>query len=257
MSEPQVTVRLVRAFDGPRHDRLRTIWQTIAEYASPNVVVSWFANMGCRLSHADAFQAIWREECQRDDPPFVLFTEEDFLPELTGGWEKWTGLSFLGRHDAKALFLPYHTRDAARKFLLPHAGLTAGWYALIDKRFAPKNLRFRGRPDPGNQLGAQYFAAGIRAHTLRAYDDCYPKHYGIRYPVGEHLFWSRHLHDDPSKRVSGIVLGEVQQKHDRAVNAWIARQPSDFRRLLIERFPDVARHRDSASRRHGACAPAC
>lgn len=251
MSSPLVSVRLIRAFEGPRHDRLRDLWTAIAEYSAPYVRVEWFPNQGALLSHGDAFQRIWIEENSRE-PQYVLMTEEDFLPRLTRGYRGWTGCSYFQRRKgAPAVLLPYHTRNPGTRKLILHPGLSAGWYIAIDKQTAPRRLRFPGKPDPGNQLLEQFRNCGLHPVMLAALDS-YPEHYGIEYPVGWHLFWSRHLHDDPHRRVSGFLLGDVQKRHDRAVDRWIEEQPPRFREILQERFPDAARPTSARAGNHAA-----
>jgi hypothetical protein len=238
LSEPVVAVRLIRAFEGPRHDRLRNIWQAIAEYSAPSIRVHWYANAGARLSHADAFSRIWLEERTRGDTQFVLFTEEDFLPSLTGGWTDWTGFSLALETESAAVVVPYHTRYENTKKIQPHRGLSGGWFVLFNRALLPPkfNPKFRGTPDPCNQLLQQLHDARLPVITLTA-RDCYPEHYGIEYPTGVHLFWSRHLHDPPHRRVGAFRLGDVQRKHDKAVDNWLATQPKEFQELYATRHP--------------------
>ena len=39
-----ITVRIIRIFEGPRHDLLRSIWECIAEYCQEKMVLKWFEN---------------------------------------------------------------------------------------------------------------------------------------------------------------------------------------------------------------------
>lgn len=229
MSSIDVKTRIIRAFEGPRHDRLYSIWDAIAEY-QPECNLEWFPNPnGWAYSHGEAFNAIWEEE--RDRPSrYLLLTEADFLPDLQ--WKRWFSPKNLGP-DAAAQGVAYVTRDPDTMEAMTR-NFPGGWWILIDKTLAPRDLEFRGTPDPGNQLVQQFRAAG---HEMYFYPgrDCYPRHYGREYDtIGEHLFWSRHLHDAPNLVVAGCRLGDVQEKHDRAVEAWIKRQPPDFQTLLKE-----------------------
>ncbi len=232
---PQFTVRLIRAFDGPRHQRLRDIWTAIAEYIRDVAVVRWYSNTTGRR-HAECFDAMWQEE-QEFDNRLVLFCEEDFLPDLDVGVENWSGLTTFKREEQAAVGVMYCTRSPKSYDMFQHADTPGGWFISIDKDTfpGPAHISFEGEPDPANQLRAHLRHFG-RLISLVPGDDGYPHHYGVEYPYGTHLFWSRHYHDDPNLRISGFKLGDIQRKVDWRISQWILEQPQDFQKLLVERY---------------------
>jgi hypothetical protein len=227
----QVTVRIARAFSGPRHSRLELIWDCVAEYLQDRMVLDVTDNQVRKLSHAQIFQRMWEEE--KDCPNrYVLFTEFDFLPDVDRALPL-ALLNVASRYkDSQyaAVGVQYATRHPETRVLRRHDGLAGGWWILIDKERAPRELLFAGTPDPGNQLPDQM------PMILERGEDSWPFHFGIDYPFGTHLFWSRHYHDDPNMEVAGVLLGEMQQRHDNAVAMWLAAQPTDFRKLYMSRI---------------------
>jgi hypothetical protein len=230
-----ITIRLIRAFDGPRHQRLRDIWTAIAEYIAPHISVRWYANEK-GLRHAQAFDVMWREE-EEFNNQIVLFTEEDFLPDLTMGRRNWTGLSSFQDEKQAAAGVMYCTRSPKSREVLQYGDKAGGWFICIDKtKFpGPRHFSFEGTPDPANQLRPHLRDFGWTV-SLLAGNDGYPHHFGMEYPYGTHLFWSRHYHDDPNIRVSGFKLGDIQWKVDWRIPQWIAEQPEEFQKLLVGRF---------------------
>lgn len=229
----KVTVRIARAFDGPRHRRLEAIWDTIAEYARDRIVLRWEPNTRDRVSHADIFNRMWRKD-RRGPNRYVLLTESDFLPDLNGHWLPLTELTYF---DADALGVPYLTRNPSTLTLRVYETRVGGWWVLIDKSRAPASLDFDGDPDPCNQLGEQ-----MKVRFARPTCDARPRHYGVRYPdLGDHLFWSRHYHDNPERTIAGVNLGDMQHRVDQAITAWIWRQPKRFTDLLRKRAPEAFR----------------
>lgn len=235
---PNLTIRLIRIFDGPRHQRLRNIWTAIAEYIQDDANVRWYVN-DKNLSHGQAYDAMWREE-QEFDNRVVLFTEEDFLPDLAVGIENWTGITSFKREDQAAAGVMYCTRCTKSHGIFQQGDVAGGWFICIDKDLfpGPQHISFLGNPDPANQLRPHLKHFG-KTIALVPGDDGHPYHYGVEYPYGTHLFWSRHYHDDPNIRVSGFRLGAIQKKVDWRISAWIAEQPADFQQLLVERFGSV------------------
>lgn len=233
--KPAFSIRLIRAFDGPRHKRLRDIWTAIAEYIKEDAIVRWYCN-DKGYSHAQCFDKMWHEE-QEFDNRLVLFTEEDFLPDLEVPIEKWCGLTSFRTDEQAAVAVNYCTRNSRSLGIVHREGMAGGWFICIDKDAfpGPQHISFQGDPDPGNQLQdhLRHFGKTI---LLVPGKDGYPHHYGVEYPYGTHLFWSRHYHDDPTLRVSGFNLGEIQRKVDWRISAWIFEQPQAFQRLLAERF---------------------
>jgi hypothetical protein len=238
--KPEVTIRIIRCFEGPRHERLEKIWDIIAEMLPDYLNFRVFANPGARLSHGECFNRMWMEE-QEFDNKFVLFTEYDFLPYLTR--ERWWGVDEEGclptPHGSLCtamLGVTYCKRSESTRRIYNFPRMAGGWFVLLDKEQCPQELNFLGDPDPCNQLPEQFDKCGLTCLTVPG-KDCYPRHYGVQYPMGEHLFWSRHLHDDPKTRVSGFKLGDIQRKHDEAVDTWIRKRTSEsFISKLEERF---------------------
>lgn len=225
-----VNVNLIRVFDGPRHERLRLLWDCFAEYNREQFRLHWFPNPH-GASHARCLNSIWEEEMKRPEP-YAVITEHDFLPDFE------TFLPTSALTERHPLFAAeYCTRDPATKKLTAH-GIPGAWYMLIDKtQIGPLNFDPTGEfNDPANGLAALVASEypGREVFLLQN-KDCYPRHYGTELVTGEHLFWSRHLQDPPSRRVAGFSVGDIQAKHDNAVKAWLKRAPSRFLQLVLDR----------------------
>jgi hypothetical protein len=231
---PDLSVRIAKPFGGFRNERLYAIWETVAEFWKDHLRLGLTPNVGARWSHAQMFNKMWREELQQPEP-YVLLTEADFLPNLDEPWWYSNPEAIFKTLDAKhgqvfaALACEYCTRDP-RTRALKRRDLPGGWWVLIDKNRFNDTIDFHGVPDPCNQLeaaiGGVYLCEGA---------DAYPDHYGIWYPYGEHLFWSRHLHDNPDRRVSGFKLGDIQSAHDRTVEGFLRGAPEGFREIFESR----------------------
>jgi hypothetical protein len=231
-----LTIRLIRCFDGWRNERLHALWDGIAEYERA-VRVKWFPNPDARLRHAQCFNEMWAAE-QSCANRYVVFTEADWLPKLILPVDGWTAKTFLGPSDCM-VGCNYVTRDAGTKRLRHYQASAGGWFFCIDKRRAAPILDFEGDPDPGNEIPDQLEEYGCEGLFVDG-EDCYPNHYGVEWPWGTHLFWTRHLHDDPARRISGFSMREVQVGHDRAVDEWLERQPDEYKQVLRHRFgPDI------------------
>lgn len=221
-----INVRIARAFEGPRHTRLERIWDCVAEFKKATLRLKVHPNPGARKTHAQMFAEMWAAE-QKEPNRWVLLTEFDFLPDL---WSEVTPTAPILKHEVDAMGVYYCTRNPSSKQLVfPDNTMAGGWWLLIDKERAPKHLDFEGQVDPCTSLLYQMDMLLLRGQ------DCYPHHYGVSYPYGVHLFWSRHYHDDPNTRVAGVLLGEVQRKHDVAVTDWLHAQPKRFIRLVEKR----------------------
>ncbi len=197
----------------------------------------WYDNQSEALDHAGVFSAMWEEE-KKGYNPFVLLTEADFLPHVDRIREYLREMAELClKTNNGALTFEYCTRHPSTQALRSHGrDLSAGWFVLLQRRCAPEEIDFSGKPDPCNQLYEQ-----MKVAIDEDKHDCYPEHMGIDYDAGIHLFWSRHLHDDPRRIVAGSTLGAIQSAHDRAVDDWVAEQPDDFRALLEKRCPGIAK----------------
>ena len=229
----KLDIRMISAFRGPRHRRLRRIWEAVALYWGDFVRVSIHPNIHGQRSHAEMFNEMWEVQ----DSRHLLLTELDFLPNLHA--PEWYNPGAAADHLARGATPPaviacnYATRceGLGRLAVRPYPG---GWWVMLDCDACPAELDFTGRPDPCNQLLDHIAPAALFEGT-----DCFPRHYGIDYPFGTHLFWSRHLSDDPRTYVGKVCIGDVQDKHDAAVDAWVAAAPANFRKIL-ERCPDAA-----------------
>lgn len=226
-----MTIRIAKPFQGPRHDRLYAIWEAIAEYWQDFLRVGFSLNPDARWSHAQMYNKMWAEEIQQPEE-YVILTEHDFLPNLRSPeWYEFPEDVFEQLDDCHdqlfaALACEYATRNPATA-RLKFRDMAAGWWILLCKERFNDLIDFTGCPDPANQL--EESVGGV--YTCQG-EDAYPEHYGIEYPYGEHLFWSRHLHDDPRRVVSGFSLGDIQLKHDAAVRRYVEEAPEEFQEIL-------------------------
>lgn len=236
-ANPILTIRLIRAFEGPIHDELYRIWDAVAEYMAPDINVRVFANPGGKLSHAEAFQAIWAEEREFDND-FLCLTEFDFLPNLARRDGDWLGVRLANKYPAWGC--QYASRGAdARNGMRFHRKLAGGWFLVLNKARVPPFLYFDGNPDPCNELPFQLDNHDCLMYLERG-KDAWPRHPGISYSYGDHLFWSRHYNDDPETVVSGMKMGTVQMLVREEIARWLKKQPARFRQIYRERFLSTA-----------------
>jgi len=229
----KLDIRMISCFTGERHDRLYRIWAAIGLYWSDFVRVHWHANHDFELRHALMLNKMWKEQENRH----LLFTEADFLPNLYA--PEWYMPGEAAKHLAKGGPAPaviackYATRceGLGRLAFRPYPG---GWWVMLDCDACPEEMDFDGRPDPCNRLLRQ-----VAPVALFSGEDEYPEHFGVRYPFGTHMFWSRHLSDDPRTYVGKVCIGEVQTKHDAYVDKWLAAAPPNFLKIL-EHLGDAA-----------------
>lgn len=231
MTAPQVNVLQLRAFDGPRHDRLRAIWDCLAEHNKGAWRLCRFGNPRARLTHAQGLNAMWAEELKRPER-YAIITEEDFLPD----WENFVPLGLLTKK--RPIFTAeYATRDARTLKVSGHR-IPGPWYVLVDKQYiGALNFDCAGVfNDPGNAL-VEYCRASYGVDLiLLTGKDCMPAHYGIKYLPGEHLFWSRHYNDPPELRPAGFDLGDIQRRHDERVTDYLETAPAAFKDLWRARY---------------------
>lgn len=235
MPTPQVNVNIIRAFEGPRHSRLEFLWDCLAEYYQQEFKLHVFANPRATLRHSECLRRIWEAERSRPERYCVL-TEFDFLP--------FSGLPpiHLLKPDRPVVACKYAQRDEQTKALTQYPDVAGAWYVLIDKENAPADLDLGdGGPghDPGGRVIAQ-LASHSKGAVLLHGADCLPIHHGIKYPIGVHLFWSRHLHDPPHINVAGCNLGDIQSGHDTAVEAWLEGTPYNFKKLVERRLAPIS-----------------
>lgn len=227
----EVEVHIIRVFEGPRHDRLRAIWDVISEFAADRLRLRWFANPNGRLRHAECLNKIWADS-RPNAPDRMVITEADFLPCLS--YDDWLLQRDLDEDPEVALAgVAYAKRKPGTRRFLNYMRNPGAWFMSFARSRCPAALDFDCPTDPAVELLDQLPDASA---VLYPGHDAYPLHVGAEYVFGTHLFWSRHLHDDPRLRVSGYSLAEIQVKHDRAVDSWIKQQPQKFQNLLTDRL---------------------
>ena len=226
-----ITVRIIRVFDGPRHDLLRSLWECIAEYARDQMILKWFPN-DRGWDHTECLNRIWTEE-QQSPSSRLLITEHDFLPDLN--YDDWLLQKDLKAPDVALAAACYSKRAPGTRTLANFRDIVGPWLMSFDKTKCPGHLEFRGRLDPGGALCSQLLKVNQCAILYPGHDP-YPLHVGVEYAFGTHLFWSRHYNDPPETRVSGYNVGEILIKHDRCVYSWILQQPQEFQALLVKRL---------------------
>jgi len=183
-----ITVRIIRIFEGPRHDLLRSIWNVIAEYAQDKMVLKWFPNTA-GWDHTECLNRIWTEE--QDDPSGrLVITEHDFLPDLN--YDDWLLQKDLEISDVALAGACYSKRAPGTRCLTNFQDVVGPWFMSFDKTKCPGQLEFRGRLDPAGEISKQ-----IDSCMLYPGHDPYPLHVGVEYVFGTHLFWSRHYNDPP------------------------------------------------------------
>lgn len=221
--DPSFAVGLIDVFTGSRHDRLREIWRGYARWKK--FPLRLVPNPTC-VRHDVFLGEVWRR-LRACTERFLIVTEADFLPSYTGFPNVLPGGAMLVEH-------------AQRNELgiLTHTGMPGAWYMAFDRGAIPcgVNPLFRAPVstyhDPGNDLGLWCQAKGVPFRYMPG-KDCWPAHWGIQYDAGTHLFWSRHLHDDPNEVVCGFKLGTIQEAHDRAVTDWLVNAPADLRKEIF------------------------
>lgn len=218
MSE-KITVSLIRCFEGERHERLHRIWAAFEEYNRGYYRFVHLHNPRCVWSHEQALGMIWARE-RKASGRYLVITEYDFLPDF----ENFVPVHRLGK---KAVLCAEYVDGVGRKKPDPQ-WLPGAWYILIDKERAGHLDFSSGGPfhDP---------AFGLDAALLPA-TPMYPAYPGASYESGEHLFWQRHLHDDPEICVGReqMNLGWMQKRHDRRVGEWVRAAPKAYRKILAK-----------------------
>ena len=247
-----INIRIARVFEGWRHERLRAIWDTVAEYHKSWMRLCWYP-VPAGDSHADAFDAMWDIEKNTSNNVFSIMTEADFLPYVDNIKPYIKEMAQLClKEKYGALGYEYLTRHPKTRALMSHDQKTAGWFLLLNRKECPKFLTFQGVPDPCNQL-QDHMRVG---HDTDVHD-MYPETPSLDYESGIHLFWSRHLHDDPTRKVAGFLLGDIQDSHDLAVDNWIAEQPQDYQDLLDLRCPGIDKAKTWKHRNPSATSASC
>lgn len=216
MTAPQISINLIRAFEGPRHKKLERVWQYAANFHFPDARLHILDNPGGRDSHAHCLNRIWDQERRRPER-YAVLSEFDFLPDP----DNFLDLDQVNEEYPVAA-VEYVTRDPYTRKLLGH-GFPGAWYILVDKQACPDLDFTAGGPfnDPANELAAFVRQKYNKAVRLLFGVDQYPRHYGVRYPQGTHLFFSRHYNDHPSTTVAGFCLWDILKKVDDEVDRFI------------------------------------
>ncbi len=226
---PRVNVNLIRAFEGPIHERLERIWERLAANYKDYFTLRVFENTGAALRHAEALEEIWKEETKRPEE-VAIFTEFDFLPTRGFEWVVDPNCHYSG---AMVEAAPYVVRDATtlKQSIVPE---TAGaWYLCFVKSWLMGNCHdMSGTIRNGLRDGGKFNdPAGSLVRTLQEREsvqvklleseDCYPDHYGcwVR-NRGVHLFWSRHYNDQPYTTVAGFGLAPILKGVKRFVSRY-------------------------------------
>ncbi|MBN1459189.1 MAG: hypothetical protein JXA57_06615, partial [Armatimonadetes bacterium] len=204
---------------GPRHERLRRIWRAMDKYWGELANVRFFVNPGAVWSNATSLDMMWVEAVRhRKNDNYIIFTELDVLPSFNGF------LREFGDWEMRPILAPEYAWGVGghpKRQLYPHASV---WYMLFDPgRMRPGQPNFSpGGPfnDPGYNLEASLFRVSF----------AYPEHCGVHSSCGTHLYWQRHLHDDKHLVVGEeqMRLGEMQEKHDLAVEKWLENRPQAY-----------------------------
>lgn len=205
---PVAEVGIIDVFEGPLHDRLRSIWKRLQ---TPEWQIRWFSNPEPIKCHGDMLQQMW-EALKPSDARYAVLTEHDFLPG-----HLFPGCSLFDKYppETAVIAAEYCTRNPDTLQLVEH-GIPGAWFIIVDKdRLGSRVLDFTAGGafnDPGARLPHDITA------VLKSYD-CMPHHYGVRVgDVGEHLFWSRHYNDVPWQEVAGFALWDVLGRVRRTID---------------------------------------
>lgn len=200
-------IYFTRAFEGMRHERCYRIWKMFAAAAGLGVrVVEVPPQPGLR--HAEIFTKIWHF-ARYQPAEVVVLTEADFLPTP----------DFAKRVDEdlkkEALGVEYITRDPQTLDAIRHT-MPGGWLVALDNAAcAEKAIDFDGGGskfnDPGNDLHNQLDMDIWRGRNHE---------FGLMYPAGEHMFWSRHYNEPAGTIINGFSMDAVKQYVDETLDEY-------------------------------------
>jgi hypothetical protein len=217
MEESPVNIWFIDCYwRGPRHTRLRRIWDAYLLYSKEKFRQQIFLNPHFTWAAAESCRMAWLKE-KRLPNRYAIFTEFDFLPDFENfmcpedfderGLLASESVFGVGGPNAKGL------------------GHAVTWYVFVDKQRC-KHIDFTIgglNNDPGANMDAKLYLA----------EPGYPEYYGARIKTGTHLYWQRHL-EDPKDMIVGeerMRLGDMQEKHDRFVNKWLRLSPHEFKEI--------------------------
>jgi hypothetical protein len=116
-----INVRIIKAFEGPRHDRLEGIWRRLGTLYADKIHLIVHENPGAVRNHARMLAEMWDEERNRPETHAII-TEMDFLP--APGW--------LSIEPESILASEYCTRNPYTRELVRH-GCPGAWFLLLNK----------------------------------------------------------------------------------------------------------------------------
>jgi len=192
----RIRIVMTRVFEGPLHQRLYDIW---ADWADNHreVEVVWQSNDGSKC-HQEMLEEIWDDHAEHCD--VLVMTEHDFIPD-----DLLVNTLRARLRKSPAVLVQYATRNPQDLALIRH-DCAGGWLMA----FRP--ARFDTRPDfggtdPGNRLIEEvYKIAGAAPTVIYGRND----RLGLKYGgMGTHLFWSRHINDNPNSYVAGFSVKEI------------------------------------------------
>lgn len=201
----------VKGWDGPRHEKLYKIWDAIEKFSTPFLPLVEFRVFESEVSHEEALRLMWADPAP--EIQYTVFTEFDFLPELREDW------LMLPSGGYGALGVDLMIREGA---LHRPSSKMGAWYMAFDRELCPRLDFSYNNPDPAKQVSS----------ILLQGRSGLPNHYGIDYPFGTYLSWGRQLHNGDEGFAGGVSLPAMRTLHDKAVEAWVFRQPQDFQDIL-------------------------
>jgi hypothetical protein len=205
---PTTAVHLIRAFDGPLHERCERIWRRFHASRADEFDLVIHENRQGRVDHPEMLNHLWYAH-YTDPHRYLIFSELDFLPHPTKFLRPLTRLNATTPVSAAESV----TRDPETQQLVRH-GKTAPWYLAALKSACPRSLNFIGHPDTANDIGLQ-----VKADLLPC-DDGRPRHWGVNLPTGTHLFFSRHWGDDRTSRIAGLPLCDIMAGVERQITSY-------------------------------------
>lgn len=206
-------IGLIDAFEDPISNKLRDFWLLWARTAGVSLMI--FNNTLRKLSHAAAAGELLRDMTEAGHRKKIL-TEFDFLPRCPPP----TRATCLDRIKAAE----YVTRDPVSMRLLRH-GVPGAWFLEWDGAYTTLiDIRAGGCfNDPANLLAEDFPG---RVDLIQGHDN-FPADYGVTYPFGTHLFFSRHYGDPPETKIAGFDLEPILKgvkarikKFERSLLRW-------------------------------------
>ena len=228
----KVSISIIDAFDGPRHRRLKKIWQAFSLLQKDLCELHLVENREAELDHRTMLKVIWDEELQRDSR-FAIITEMDFLPDFSNFFSPL-------HHTPCSVVAAQYANGLESEARFKRWDFPGVWYLFIDKvKIRDLDFTVSGPcNDPGNGLWEylEKFYPDEGRQLLPARTGL-PEYHGARYFVGEHLFWSRHYNDPPDTHLHKevITVGDILRGHDVAVGRWLSDSPQEFKEILSDR----------------------